>query len=761
MDPTTYLLAILGDLVWTTVKGEFKDLFKKKRVEMRVEGQIKECIGELADSLDPFFRDEKLGESAKITLVDTCAAELKPLLKDPAKLLHGALDGKTIYRQLYPEDRHPPAIENEQLGVFYAQLFPRVAHLVCRIPGVVAKWEKEVWSEHFRQMIDLREDVARVEKRVEEAGAAARGEDDDLFLRLRKNAALEIALKVDITSLHDRDIKGARLEEIFVAPDLTRTVNKKTAYASKPEEVVASFLSGSARSIIMGSPGSGKTTWAVWLETLALKSDDIVPIRIRLRAEDPAKPRFIDQLIKDVAGGNLSALIEPKNLAAWVKAGRFGFIIDGFDEISPGHRDTMLRWIISLAGAAPKSPILITSRPLTTDHLDRLSREWRRWEIQPFNEPRISDYITRWYACTPAMQENEIIPVADELAKKWADDPTISPLTGNPLMLGTILMVNRLDGSLPDGRAKLYRRYVEGMLGIWDDRRGIPVGAVVLKMEQKHRILTRIALRLHLRNEDQIGDTELVPLIGAELKHLGISAEPTDVLDQLRERSGLLIGPGTYNFVHKSVGEFLVAQAIDDGSAHDENEKRLDRWRLWEERHNDRWNTVLFLWAGLCKVSELEDFIEDLIEQKGDDNLLLAMGLLYDQWTKLGPIWPAERFARALEFEFHRTIDRHRFRIGFDGEGFGHNTESVYLGCRGIAQLGFGEMLLKLIAAERIEWRHLRMASPVFRSNMWTLAAWGMTSHEQLAVAMSDHDFMKTLSTGFEIAPFYYLHGLL
>ena len=47
---------------------------------------------------------------------------------------------------------------------------------------------------------------------------------------------------------------------------------------------------------------------------------------------------------------------------------------------------------------------------------------------------------------------------AASLAGTWQRDPTIAPLTGNPLLLSTLLMVHHLDGSLPGHAAStLYR----------------------------------------------------------------------------------------------------------------------------------------------------------------------------------------------------------------------------------------------------------------------------------------------------------------
>ena len=197
-------------------------------------------------------------------------------------------------------------------------------------------------------------------------------------------------------------------------------------------------------------------------------------------------------------------------------------------------------------------------------------------------------------------------------------------------MLATLLMVHHMDGELPRGRAKLYDRYIDGMLGLWDSRWGVP-SAVDLTPDLKKRVLTQLALHLHLTEREQLGDDEIRQWFANTLPNLGCTCESNVVLDHLRERTGLLVGPGTWSFAHKSVGEFLVAAAIRDGDQIDNDGQKVDRLRLFKERHHDRWNTVLFFWAGLTTPGDLHSFIEQVIDEPEDADFVLAMSLIYDQ----------------------------------------------------------------------------------------------------------------------------------
>lgn len=121
--------------------------------------------------------------------------------------------------------------------------------------------------------------------------------------------------------------------------------------------------------------------------------------------------------------------------------------------------------------------------------------------------------------------------------------------------------------------------------------------------------------------------------ITAEILHdLHISISTDTVLNCLRERTGLIIGPDTWEFTHNTITEYLVAETVHEGDKHDDKGNRIDRLYLLDQHGNDHWNIITFLWAGLTTVNELEDFIEKCLEK---DDWQLGYGLLYDQYERV------------------------------------------------------------------------------------------------------------------------------
>lgn len=277
--------------------------------------------------------------------------------------------------------------------------------------------------------------------------------------------------------------------------------------------------------------------------------------------------------------------------------------------------------------------MVVTSRPIVSGELDGLSTPWRSFTLLPFDETRVLQFIQNWvdHAWPSEAGGAPIEPV--KLAEAWSKDPTIAPLTGNPLLLSTLLVVHKLEHGLPEGRGELYRSYVRGMIGIWG--REVATPGVTLSDEQKRVVLTDLALHMHLQEVEELGEDQAREVTGRAMVRMGVRDDPAVVLRMLHERTGLYVGPGSYSFAHKSIGEYLVAEAVVQGDRVGDDGKRVDQMRLYRERHNDRWRTVMFLWAGLAPVQEVEGFLGTVAERLDREEVGVLGGLLHDQAKRI------------------------------------------------------------------------------------------------------------------------------
>jgi NACHT domain len=661
-----YMPVDVGALIFKEVSKLVLDAVKKQVsygaesffTKRRIENELEKSVLRVIEPLEPFLSDEKISETQQTLLIETCIDELRPLIEEPSRIFEGSLDGQKVVDQLYATKGPPTAIQEEGLQSTYFLLLPRIANLICSFPPAVKAWQIDGYKEGLGRLDRIAEVLRDLTVKVDVIATQGISDKDTRIVRIRHSLLQLAKSKIELAGLRpDRLIEPGNLEDFFVLPALSRDLTTGAKLTvQKSSEVFYTFLSQHRRELISGPPGSGKTTFATWLQIQQLsKPDPHLAVVVSLRDLKDGELPSLAQLVRESVGRHRADEIEPKDVGHWLDEGRITIICDGFDEVAPNYRDSVVQWLNELEAAAEASTVIITSRPLSTDHLLRLKSFTNHWEILPFDEPRVLQYIQRWYEKSTLLRGNTRQPDVGDLAKIWRTDPTIGPLTGNPLVLTTLLVVHHLDGNLPKGRAKLYERYIEGMLGSWDDKRKMSNIGTDVSRTTKHRILSAIALHFHLQEVDTFDEDQLLELVDKVVKENAIEHSAVGVLTVLRERTGLLIGPGTYSFVHKSVAEFLVAQAVIQGDQRDAAGERIDRMRIFKERHDDRWNTVLFFWAGLTGVGDFQDFIDSSLDVPGDSTFKLVFGLLYDQIERLPVEWTRRVVIRLLELGFTKS----------------------------------------------------------------------------------------------------------
>ncbi len=626
------ILGLITNAIQKVVDVSVLGYFEQRKITRRVE----DAVAEVVEPLLPFLAQEGVPEDKQRRLLQTCVDELEPLSQEPERLFQASLNGQKIFENLYANRALPEVVIEDGVKEVYGLLCPRIAELLCKVPAAIKEWETLAWAENYRRLDDLVKELKALFNRVDELQHRPEVQADNTLMRVRRALAQKIGLEMDITGLRGDQPLSGQLSEFFVHPAIKELVEgeeNKLQILEQTADAYAQFVRPHQKAVIIGAPGAGKSTWTKWFQREILSPNGAgLGVRMELRNCSGKPLPSVYVLVRETAGIHLAEELTAEVIARWLDQHQLVFILDGFDEIRPEERDKVYAWIDDLCQATNGCPLVLTSRPLTTDHLERKDVFGTRWMMEPFDLPRIIEYIRRWYDHAPLLPDSDrnVNPV--ELASEWQSDPTLAPLTGNPLLLSTLLMVNKLDGGLPSGRSSLYQRYINGMLGIWDDRRGLAATAITLTLAQKKQILRGLALFMFLQKRDQLEEAVVLKWLQSFLIDKGFPQPAEDILKLLRERSGLIIGPGVYNFAHKSVAEYLVAEIVWDGDQNDLTGQRIDLMYLLEHRDDDFWNSVLFLWAGLASVADLVSFIDSCLDV---ENWALAYGILYDQFDRI------------------------------------------------------------------------------------------------------------------------------
>lgn len=620
----------------------------------KINSKIDEIVAAVMEPTAGFFEAEQLSESDVSLISNEVTICVKWITENQEFAFSRGLEGDIITRDLLIEK--PLPINSEAVSshpAAFETLLRACIDLAVRVPPIFVEWEKSSFQAVFRQTEEIKGTLSSIYTKMKEV-TSAQGVPIGTFEKIVNHRAAQKVLKISIHGLRQSNVPQAELDSLFVFPKFVELIpevsDSDDALLRGEERDIEKFedflsmVGRAEKSIITAPAGAGKTTFSNWLISKLLnhsKSVFLVVLPLRRISKLDELPSLFECVSREISSV-FRDIVYPKTVSDWADEGRISLIFEGFDEVNEGQRDRVVDWINQLRDAHPGLSTIITSRPLSTQHASKLfDQNWRNVRLLPFDFHRVVTYIERFQEHGPEIQTGAKLREPEALARTWLSDSTLGPLTGNPLLLSTLLIVHHMDGELPDDRAKLYDRYIDGMLGLWELNKDLAAPSVPLTKEQKKKLLELIAINMISIETDAVSEEDVAVWLESYLKEQALPQDIRGILDHLRERSGLLIGPGQYTFAHKSIGEFLVAQACNDGIQVNFRGDRFDRMYLMDRCTSDRWNTVVFLWAGLASKAEVQQFISSLIA-KGLTGL--AGGLLVERRKFLDRQWLKSAF---------------------------------------------------------------------------------------------------------------------
>ena len=403
---------------------------------------------------------------------------------------------------------------------------------------------------------------------------------------------------------------------------------------SRPVTVIEA-LDGQSNIVLLGGPGSGKSTFVNhlnyclarhhlepqngWLQHLPqwpTAFSDLIPVPIVLRQlaawlkststhlrQSALCMAYLKHHLKQMA---FDGLYEP--IRAKLDSGEALLLLDGLDEV-PADTDLCAAIVAMIDDLSfIQTPKLVTCRVLSyQDQRWQLKNDrWKVVELDRLNDAQIGHFIGAWYE--QVAQHGAIDPVQkrDKLQAAVHREDLVE-LARNPLMLTVMAIVHTHKGELPDSRTVLYEDVIELLLCRWEAQKNKHPGpldtdfwhllkTVGLQSIDFKKALWELAYGVHAQLSPGPEKKLDADIADVQLHHTLKKLHPEQSLDWanamlgiMKLRAGLLVEtkPNNYAFVHRTFQEYMagchLATSVDFS---DQALALADRGAFW-------WDVIL------------------------------------------------------------------------------------------------------------------------------------------------------------------------
>ncbi|MDI6751744.1 MAG: HEAT repeat domain-containing protein [bacterium] len=447
--------------------------------------------------------------------------------------------------------------------------------------------------------------------------------------------------------------KRERGFRIAVPRDL-RIEERMESYSESPPYPFTDIFKKETQIIILGDPGTGKTTLLRWLcliysqGTKAIFEKElgekrlfplIIPISslyIQRNKEGFINP--VDAITNYIA--DLGVRLPTDYIEKMLNNGECLVLLDGIDEI-PEKKDriNIAKYTEGFIRRFERNKFIITSRIVGYEEIKVGSEEYTLTELGNDEIPR---FAYNWFLAFERTVQGKT-PLAEKEAEKrnraiveaLEENPNIKRLAKNPFLLTHICLIQVQDQTLPKYRVDLYRLMCESLFSTWVKARSLgDVLTTPIDYREGEKVLAPLALWMHreipggLVEGDRI-KKEIVRIMIEERDVPKNEAREatTRFFEYLADQTQLLVNRGgdKWGFRHRTFEEFLSARAM---IMKEEYPAYLEKYS-----HDIQWEEVFLLLAGWIGIidsreKEVTNIVENLLSKEDELENILHKNLL-------------------------------------------------------------------------------------------------------------------------------------